>query len=47
MTDMGEVSRGLGMNVTCDCERGTITIDQNNYTADVVERFGMEDFNPA
>ena len=44
---MGDVSRVLGMNVTFDREKGTITIDQKDHTEDVVERFGMKDCNPA
>ena len=37
----------LGMKVTCDREKGTITIDQKDYTEDVVEHFGVEDRTPA
>ena len=32
MTDMGNVSRVLGMNITRDREEGTITINQKDYT---------------
>ena len=35
------------MKVTCDREKGTITIDQKDYTEDVVEHFGVEDRTPA
>ena len=47
MTDMGDVSRVLGMNVTRDRKKRTITIDQKYYTEDIVERFGMKGCNPA
>ena len=47
MTDMVDVSRVLGMNVSRDREKETITIDQKDYTEDIVERFGMKDCNPA
>ena len=47
MTDMGDVSRVLGMNVTSDREEGTITVNQKNYTEDIVQRYGMRDYNPA
>ena len=36
MTDMGDVSRVLGINVTRDREEGTITINQKDYTEDIV-----------
>ena len=38
MTDMGDVSRVLGMNVTRDREDGAITINQKDYTEDIVQR---------
>ena len=38
MTGMGDVSRVLGMNVTRDREEETITINQKNYTKDIVQR---------
>ena len=47
MSDMGDVSRILGMNVTRDREKGAITISQKDYTKDVVQRYGMESCNPA
>ena len=40
-TDIGDVSRALGMNVVCDREKGTITITQTDSTEDVIERCGM------
>ena len=47
MTDMGDVSRILGMNVARDRKKGTIIINQREYTEDVIERFGMKGCNPA
>ena len=46
MSDMGDVSRILGMNVTRDREKGTITVNQKGYTEDVVQRYGMKSCNP-
>ena len=31
MTDLGDVSKVLGMNVTRDRENGTITVDEKDY----------------
>ena len=47
MTDMGDVSKVLGMNVARDREEGTITINQKDYTKDIVQRYGMRGCNPA
>ena len=42
MTDMGDVSRVLGMNrVTRDREEGIITMNQRDYTEDIFQRYGM------
>ena len=42
-TDMGDVSLVLGMQVTRDRQRKTLTISQENYTKSILERFGMAD----
>ena len=47
MTETGDVSRVLGMIVTRDREKRTITIDQKDYMEDIVEHFGIKDCNPA
>ena len=47
MTDLGDVSKVLGMNVARDRENGTITIDQKDYTEDILERYGMTNCNVA
>ena len=36
---MGDVSRVLGMNVTRDRKKRTITSDQKDSTENIVERF--------
>ena len=47
MTDMGDVSRVLNMNVVRDRDERTITINQKDYTEDIVQRYGMRGCNPA
>ena len=47
MSDACDVSRVVGMNVTCDREKGAITISQENYRENVVQRYGMEGYNLA
>ena len=47
MTDMGDVSGVLGMNVTRDRKEGTITINQKDYMEKIVQRYGMRGCNPA
>ena len=46
MTDMGGVWKVLGMNVTRNREE-TITINQKDYTEDIVQRYEMRGCNPA
>ena len=46
MTDMGDVSLVLGMRVTRDRKNGTLTINQDNYTKSILEKYGMGDCNP-
>ena len=47
MTDMGDVSRVLSINVTRDREERTITIYQKDYTEGIVQRYGKRGCNPA
>ena len=47
MTDLGDVSKVLGVNVTRNRENGTIAIDQKDYTEDILERYGMTNCNVA
>ena len=46
MTDMGDVSLALSMQVTRDRERGMLPITQENYTKSILDRFGMGSCNP-
>ena len=39
MSNAGDVSRVVGMNVTCDREKGAITISQDNYRENVIQRY--------
>ena len=47
MTDLGDVSLVLGMNVTRERENGTIAIDQKDYTENILQRYGMTNCNVA
>ena len=39
MTDLGELNWILGICVTCNCQKGTISLSQEKFTAKVLERF--------
>ena len=41
MTDRGDVSLVLGMGVSRDRDKGTVTITQAKYTKSLLERYGM------
>ena len=41
MSDLGNVSLVLGMRVTRDRAKGSLTISQESYTESILERFGM------
>ena len=45
MTDMRDVSLVLGMGVTRDREKGTVTITHEKYTKSLLERYGMASCN--
>ena len=47
MTDMGEVTRILGMEVKRDCDQGTLAITQTDYVENLLERFEMQNANVA
>ena len=47
MTGMGDVSLVLGMEVTRDRTKVTVTITQENYVKSLLERYGMGNCNPA
>ena len=47
VTDMGDVSKILGMNVARDRKKGTMTINQRGYTENIIERLvGIKGYNP-
>ena len=43
MTDFGEVSTILGIQITRDREKGILTMSQGKYAAEVLKRFNMTD----
>ena len=45
-TDMANVSLMLGMQITRDREKKTLTISQDEYTKSILERFGMANCKP-
>jgi hypothetical protein len=47
MKDLGELKYFLGIKVTRNRQARQITIDQSTYIRMVLERFGMQDCNPA
>ncbi len=47
MVDVGPASWVLGMRVSNDLRKGTISLNQSLYIQNVVERFGMADCKPA
>jgi len=46
MTDMGEASLVLGIEIKRDRQLGTLTISQEAYSKSILERFGMSDCKP-
>ena len=46
MSDMGDVSRVLGMQVTRDGQTGSLTITQEDYTRGRLIKYGMQDCRP-
>ena len=47
MSDLGDVTLVLGMQVTRDRKKGTLTISQEDYTKSILARFGMENSKPS
>lgn len=43
MTDMGEASSFLGMQIERDIQKGTITLSQSRYLQKVLHKFGMQE----
>ena len=46
MTDMGDVSLVLGMQITRDREKKTLTIRQEEHTESILKRLGMANCKP-
>ena len=46
MTDMGEESLVLGIEIKRDRQLGTLTISQEAYSKSILEKFGMSDCKP-
>ena len=46
MTDMGDVSLVLGMQISRDRKAGTLAISQEHYTKSILARFSMTGCNP-
>ena len=46
MSDLGEIAWILGMHVTRDRQAGLITLSQEKYIKDVLERFGKSSVRP-
>ena len=46
MSDLGDISLMLAMQLTRDREAKTLTISQEHYTRSVLARFGMAEYNP-
>lgn len=47
MKDLGEAKTCLGIQITRDREQGKIWLNQSKYIADILQRFGMTNCNPA
>jgi hypothetical protein len=46
MTDLGEISFYLGVNIKRDRSNKRLEIDQSRYVDEIVNRFGLSDANP-
>lgn len=46
MKDLGKVSNILGIRIEHNKQLGTISMDQQKYTKDILNRFNMSDCNP-
>ena len=47
MTDMGQATQILGIDIKQDLDNGTITLSREKSTLSVLKRFGMENCNPS
>lgn len=46
ITDLGDASSVIGMRITRNSQKWSISIDQNAYIAKILERFGLTDCKP-
>ena len=46
VSDIGDVSRVLGMQVTRESQAGSLTITQEDYTRGLLVKYGMQDCRP-
>src|SRR5260370_7691660 len=46
MTDLGELNWILGIHVTCNHQKGTISLSQEKFAAKVLERFEKMGLHP-
>ena len=46
ITDLGEPTRIVGIEIDRDCTKNTITISQKQYLQMILEKEGMENANP-
>ena len=46
MMDLGEIHWILNMEVTCDCQRQTISLSQSQYIENILKRHGMAKCKP-
>ena len=47
MTDLGDVSHYLGMEVDINLNKKTVTLRQSTYLKKILGRYGMSDCRPA
>ena len=46
MTDLGDLKYFLAIEIVQDLSAGTISIHQNKFARDILEKFGMDNSNP-
>ena len=44
--NLGELKQSIGITVTCNRQRNSITISQSGYIREILEQAGMTDCNP-
>jgi hypothetical protein len=46
ITDLGEPNKLVGIEITRDKEKGTLTISQTKYIESILEKYSMQDCTP-